>query len=146
MQEIKKEKTKSSAGPFFLVKGLLQGVFKKAVLHVNGSHIKWFILKSPIRHLYLYINPHVAVNRDAPCTLACEVSEKSVCKEQSSSSTCWGSGRWKRESPYKRSHVPFLMSHSYFLEASKRILFFICFKNENTLTSYVFFLRTEGIF
>lgn len=113
----------------------------------NDSHIKWFILKSSVRYLYLYINPHVTVNRDIPCALEWEVSEKSSCKEQSSWSICWGSGRWKRESPNSRSHVPFLdVTLTYLREASKRIIFLMCFKNENTLFSYVYFLRTEGFF
>lgn len=59
----------------------------------NDSHMKWFILKSFIRHLYHYINPHGAENRDAPYALACEVSEKSSCKEQSSLSIFCGDRR-----------------------------------------------------
>lgn len=67
-----KTKPKPSAELYFLVKGLLQDVCKKAVSSIffNDSHIKGFILKSSIRHFYLYINPHGAANRDAPYTLA----------------------------------------------------------------------------
>lgn len=137
-QEIK-NKTKTFSRTLFIWEGADAGRFlrKQSTLSFfTNSHVRWFVLKSSIRHFNYYIYPLIAANRDAPFhALAWEVTEESGCKKQFV--ICWGREReMKREGRNNRRHALFGSHADVFAGSIQQN----CIFNVLQKSKYIFFI------
>lgn len=136
-QEIK-NKTKTFSRTLFICEGAAAGsiVRKQSTLCLfTDSHVRWFVLKSSIKHFYHYICIHL--QQLIGMLLFMYLHGKSLTNQvvRIRVPHLLRQGGRDGEDPNNRSHVHLLK----LLRASKRIVFLMGFKIQNTLFSYVYF-------